>query len=720
MSDRIYTIQIQPGIKRDGTQFESRTFTDGEWCRFQRGMPRKVNGARLMAAEPNDIIRGILSKSINGNTYVWTGTKTGVNGFITSNNLGLASGPFPVTFSSFGHTFAVSAIPANNQIQTPGDQTNTGTGELINGGTIQIYDPTNSTDYNYTLSNVTFSATTNRTSADLTPSAGAPTVVSGTPGTGEVNPSNFNVYSIPPVRPGNTRDAFAWTFDIAYDPSGFNFSGIGHFTEALITPDTTTKYPVFFGPLLPDTSNGLYEWSGALLRDVDGENPTGAIIEADGGVVALYPFIFVSGSAGFIANNHVTSFDVDNPGQYGTISLQDWNGPTANSVNVSSGKILTAIPVRGGTTSPSGLFWATDALIRVSFTGQTPLYWRYDLVSTDCTTLSKDCVIEQDGIYYWVGIDRFYLYNGTVQTLPNDMNLNYFFDNLNFSQRGKVFGVSVKRFNEIWWFYPHGQDQTECNNAIVYNTKDKIWYDMGRSPLCQRSAAVPAQVFPYPVMASNEFEFQIGSAFELVSPTNITDLVVEGNVEPNLPGSYITFDNVNPQGNVYRVASATFNETTNLTTITLQETLSEAPAIGSYIYQYLGGYGFYQHEFGRDKIFYQSTNSILSSFTTNDISFIGGDPSQDAAAGTNRRIKIFRVEPDFVQSGDMTLEYFGRGYSRGPESKSDTFIFTPTTEKIDTRVEYRQVRLKFSSNSLDGHYEMGRNMIIAVPGDERA
>ena len=82
MADKIYTLQVQPGIKRDGTQFESRTFTDGEWCRFQRGMPRKVGGARLMAAEPNDIIRGILSKSINGNTYVWTGTKTGVNGFI--------------------------------------------------------------------------------------------------------------------------------------------------------------------------------------------------------------------------------------------------------------------------------------------------------------------------------------------------------------------------------------------------------------------------------------------------------------------------------------------------------------------------------------------------------------------------------------------------------------------------------------------------------------
>ena len=63
-----------------------------------------------------------------------------------------------------------------------------------------------------------------------------------------------------------------------------------------------------------------------------------------------------------------------------------------------------------------------------------------------------------------------------------------------------------------------------------------------------------------------------------------------------------------------------YDETTNLTTITLQETLSQAPAIGSYIYQYLGGYGFYQHEFGRDKIFYQFRGQSLQIRLINKLS----------------------------------------------------------------------------------------------------
>jgi hypothetical protein len=35
----VYTLGVQPGIKRDGTVFESREYSDGEWCRFQRGTP---------------------------------------------------------------------------------------------------------------------------------------------------------------------------------------------------------------------------------------------------------------------------------------------------------------------------------------------------------------------------------------------------------------------------------------------------------------------------------------------------------------------------------------------------------------------------------------------------------------------------------------------------------------------------------------------------------
>ena len=39
-------IRSQPGIKRDGTQFEGDFYVDGQWVRFQRGLPRKIGGYR--------------------------------------------------------------------------------------------------------------------------------------------------------------------------------------------------------------------------------------------------------------------------------------------------------------------------------------------------------------------------------------------------------------------------------------------------------------------------------------------------------------------------------------------------------------------------------------------------------------------------------------------------------------------------------------------------
>ena len=77
---------------------------------------------------------------------------------------------------------------------------------------------------------------------------------------------------------------------------------------------------------------------------------------------------------------------------------------------------------------------------------------------------SSSCVIEYDGIYYWAGTDRFLMYNGVVAEVPNTQNFNYFFDNLNYVQRQKVWVSKVPRWGEIWWFFPSG-DSTECNDA---------------------------------------------------------------------------------------------------------------------------------------------------------------------------------------------------------------------------------------------------------------
>jgi hypothetical protein len=134
-------------------------------------------------------------------------------------------------------------------------------------------------------------------------------------------------------------------------------------------------------------------------------------------------------------------------------------------------------------------------------TGTPPQFWRYDIISSQSSIMSSQCAIEYDGVYYWCGVDRFLLYNGVVKEIPNTMNQNWFFDNLNYNQRQKVWVTKVPRYGEIWWFYPRG-DATECTDAIVYNVRENTWYDVGQSTGAYRSAGYFSQVFAFPIEAS--------------------------------------------------------------------------------------------------------------------------------------------------------------------------------------------------------------------------
>lgn len=126
--------------------------------------------------------------------------------------------------------------------------------------------------------------------------------------------------------------------------------------------------------------------------------------------------------------------------------------------------------------------------------------WNFDTISDQSSILSSSGVVEMDGIYYWPGVDRFLTFNGVLRELPNEMNLDFFYKNLNFDQRQKVFGFKVPRWGEIWFCAPLF-GATECNWAIIYNVRDNTWYDTPL-PSDGRSAAYFAQSWQYPIMGS--------------------------------------------------------------------------------------------------------------------------------------------------------------------------------------------------------------------------
>jgi hypothetical protein len=262
--------------------------------------------------------------------------------------------------------------------------------------------------------------------------------------------------------------------------------------------------------------------------------------------------------------------------------------------------------------------------------------------------------------------------------------------------------------------------QLECNNAIVYNVREQTWYDAGGALGARRSAGFFSQVFPFPINAGAEINATGGAnLFTLTAGSGYTDG---------------TYTNVVMTGGTGTGAQATITVaggivtavviTANGTGYTVGDELTYAlPGGGSsfkitltYVMSFVS---LWQHEFGTDEIKGNQVNAIESFFETSDLGLVSGGPSQPSMIGDNFWLHLERVEPDFVQSGNMELYVTGRPYAQEQDDTSDAYVFSPTTGKIDMREQRRELRLKFVSNTVNGNYQLGRLLLSANIGDVR-
>jgi hypothetical protein len=585
LTSKVITLNIQPGIQRDGTLFDSPKYVDGLWVRFQRGRPRKIGGYNGLFLNATGISRGIIMQSVDGINYVYSGQSDGVYAWQTNNTNGVGSGPTAISMSG------AFSSNANNLWQW----------DVVydSGGTPQL----------------TILGHPGQNLNDISSTVNSPVMVGQLP---YGNMTKLGIFTASTVL-NSTVTATVTPANLLID-IGQSISGTGIPAGTTITNVQQTANQTTLTLSQAATSSSTQ----TLTYDNN--------ISVSGGVCVLYPYTFVYGNNGLIQNNSAGN-------------LQNWVGADANSNNVSGTKVIKGMPLRGGTTSPAGLFWSTDQLTRVTYAPQTvgtsTVYWRYDIISTQTSIMSSQCVIEYDGIFYWTGVDRFLMYNGVVQEIPNDCNMNFFFDNLNYAQRQKVWATKVPRWGEIWWFYPAG-DSTECNNAIIYNVREKVWYDAGFAVGANRSAGIFSEVFRFPIWADN-----------------------------------------------------------------VQNTE--------------GKYTLWQHENGVDQVYLTNVDAVQSHFETNSLGWVGGGPGNPQLQGDNVWIRLERVEPDFVQSGDMNLYIKGKGYAEDQDvtSQLSPYVFSPDTLKIDMKEQYREMRIRFESNTYNGNYEMGRILLSADIGDVR-
>lgn len=271
-----------------------------------------------------------------------------------------------------------------------------------------------------------------------------------------------------------------WTLDQIYDGASTSLRLIAHAAPNLTDISSNTTGTIYYG-------------------DATATSPltATAATPVSGGIVVVHPYVFAFGSSG------VVYWCVPN-------TPNDWSSAGSGSARVTSAKVVAGMPLRSGAgNAPSGLFWTLDHLIRATFISTT-IGFQFDVITVQSSILSSQSIIEYDGIYFWAGVDRFLLFNGVVRELPNNLNINYFFDNLNFNARQKVFAYKVPRWGEIWWCYPRGS-ATECTHALIYNVREDIWYDT-QLPNSGRSCGQYAQVFKSPLMCGIDVDTSTGSS----------------------------------------------------------------------------------------------------------------------------------------------------------------------------------------------------------------
>jgi hypothetical protein len=685
MTKKVFAIDTQPGVQRDGTVFDMNFYTAGLWVRFQRGRPRKIGGYRAITQQATGLSRGIYVNSADGVNQVFSGYSSGLE-VIDVDNLGIGGGVNQFTFNGF-------ILTLNTLVGGSSYTNGTYTGVSLTGGagsgakaTIVVSGGA--------VTSVTLTAAGDGYAVGNTLSATAASIG----GTG----SGFSI-KVATINSGFTAsDLNLWQFDSLFDSQGSgNQLLLAHPGKNLAQIDQTVATPVLAGDI-----NGL---TMQPLRDINGPTPSGDTISVAGGVCVLHPYVFVYGDNGLIKNS--VAGDPYN-----------WNGADANETNVASTKIVKGLPVRGGSNAPSGLFWALDSLIRVSYNPTTitvggtasTFYWRYDIITSQSSILSSQCVIEYDGIYYWVGVDRFLLYNGVVKELKNNFNQNYFFDNLNYAQSQKVWAQKVPRFGEIWWFFPSG-DSTECNDAIIYNIREDCWYDAGGAIGARRTAGYFSQVFHYPINAGATLSEQtvIFSASIITNSTTVVKVSVNNQIAT---GQVVIASNIPTGATVTLIAPSA---TAGYFDVTLSAAATTSATVVATFNTKAGQIILWQHEIGTDEVINTTSNAIESSFQTSDLGWVAGGPSQASLVGDNVAVNLERVEPDFIQSGTMSFQVTGRPYAQSQDVTSDPYYFEPDTGKIDMREQRREIRLIFTSNEQGGDYQLGKVLLSASIGDVR-
>jgi hypothetical protein len=267
---------------------------------------------------------------------------------------------------------------------------------------------------------------------------------------------------------------------------------------------------------------GIYYWSAATGLTVRGFNILN-FPGADGYAPSVQNYVIISDQLkqvmAFGCNNLISSTLDPMLIRWSDIvtaadpykSITNWYPATTSSageLRLSHGsEIVTVLQSR-----QEILVWTDSSLYSLQF-APYPQLWQAQLLGDNLSVISENSVAYASGVAYWMGKDKFYKYDGRVQTLRCDLR-QYIYGDINLDQAQQVFSGTNEGFNEVWWFYcsitgPDGTG-TEANpntildRYVIYNyvegQGEGVWY----YGTIQRTAWLDSGLGDYPIATTYE------------------------------------------------------------------------------------------------------------------------------------------------------------------------------------------------------------------------
>ena len=176
---------------------------------------------------------------------------------------------------------------------------------------------------------------------------------------------------------------------------------------------------------------------------------------------------------------------------------EDINDYTATAINTAGDfRLQDGTKIVGAIKAKETILVFTDnALYTMKFVG-APFTFSFEQVGTNCGLIGKNAVVEVDGAAFWLSPNGFFMFDGTVKSLPCSVE-DFVYDNFDTTKGQQVTAGINNLFTEVIWYYPSASANYN-DKYVVFNygepMKGGVWYTGTEA----RTSWIDAIVYPKP------------------------------------------------------------------------------------------------------------------------------------------------------------------------------------------------------------------------------